>query len=129
MNLLKLILDHLGRQRNESSTTLEYEFRFILTHQDLCCIRTADELKNIHFNWYYDTCRIYGISIEVEAVELETEEAFLWLRIWESVSLFPVAVVVKLLEAPVTSLSLFPTLMKVSSRNMSFILALKNNEI
>ena len=59
----------------------------------------------------------------MELVELETEEAFLWLRICESVSLFPV--VVKLFDAVVVMLPVFPTLMKVSSRNMSLILAYK----
>ena len=64
----------------------------------------------------------YGISTEVEAVELETDEAFLWLRICESVSLLPV--VVGFREASVL-LALFPTLTKVSSRNRNFVLALK----
>ena len=68
-------------------------------------------------------CLFYGISTEVEAVELETDEAFLWLRICESVSLLPV--VVGFMEAPVMLLALFPTLTKVSSRNRNFVLALK----
>ena len=67
----------------------------------------------------------------LEVVELETEEAFLWFRICESVSLLPVGaaklldtpdtllslVMTMLLDAPVMMLSRFPTLMKVSSRN------------
>ena len=56
----------------------------------------------------------------MEAVELDTDEAFLWLRICESVALF-----VGFWDEPVMLLALFPTLMKVSSRNKNFILALK----